>query len=78
MQYWAVIRSACETHGAEGYPTYGVQVTLSDGRVWCWADVDVDEAAVTRLARRLQCLQPSECHFRDMVLDFIQEQAQKV
>ena len=78
MQIWRVTQGVCRTHGAEGYPVYGVEVTLADGSVWAWEDVDVDRAAAERLACRLQHLQPAPCHFVDLVLDFIEEQAQKV
>ena len=78
MQQWSVIEGVCETEGAEGYPVYGVQVTLTDGTCWSWADVDVDSAVATALATRLQTLQPAPCHFEDMVRDYIEEQAQKV
>lgn len=75
MQQWTVVDSMCQSDGAEGYPVYGVQVTLPDGRVWVWADVDVDRAVAEALARRLQALQPSFCHFQDLVLDYIEEMA---
>ena len=78
MQIWRVTQDVCRTDGAEGYPVYGVQVALPDGTVWAWADVDTDPAVAGRLIRRLQDLQPSPCHFADLVLDFIEEQAQKV
>ena len=78
MQLWSVIEGECETEGAEGYPVYGVQVTLSDGRRWTWADVDVDYAVVAMLASRLQALQPAVCHFEELVQDFIEEMAAKV
>ena len=77
MQIWRVTQSACRTDGAEGYPVYGVEVTLPDGAVWSWEDVDTDCRIAQRLAYRLQRLQPSPCHFADLVLDFIEEQAQK-
>ena len=78
MQMWRVTQGVCTTDGAEGWSVYGVQVTLPDGTVWCWADVDTDRKIVERLVCRLQSLQPSPCHFADLVLDFIEEQAQKV
>ena len=78
MQLWRVTEGIIQTDGAEGYPTYGVAVTLPDGGVWAWSDVDVDRAAVEALVRRLQTAQPEACHFEDMVLDFIEEMAGKV
>ena len=78
MQIWQVTENVCRTDGAEGYAVYGIQVALPDGTVWAWADVDVDRTVAECLARRLQTLQPSPCHFADLVLDFIEEQAQKV
>lgn len=78
MQLWCVIEGVCETQGAEGYPVYGVQVTLPNGGVWTWADVDTDPAVVAVLVNRLQAIQPAACHFRDVVLDFIEEMAAKV
>ena len=78
MQLWSVVEGECETQGAEGVPTYGVQVTLSDGGGWSWADVDVDASVVAELVRRLQAAQPDRCHFEDLVRDFIEEKAGKV
>ena len=75
---WRVTQGVCTTDGAEGWSVYGVQAMLPDGTVWCWADVDTDRKIVERLVCRLQSLQPSPCHFADLVLDFIEEQAQKV
>ena len=75
MQCWTVTSGISDSDGAEGYPVYGVQVTLPDGGVWAWPDVDVDRGIAERLARRLQELQPATCHFRDLVLDYIEEQA---
>ena len=71
-QIWTVVAGTCGTHGAEGIPTYGVQVTYADC-TWTWADVDLDPAVAQRLADRLNRVQPAPCHFADMVLDFIQE-----
>ena len=68
----------CATPGAEGTPTYGVAVTLPDGGVWSWPDVDVDPAVTAALVDRLQATQPAPRHFEDMVLDFIEEMAGKV
>ena len=78
MQVWRVTQSTCCTDGAEGCAVFGVQVILPDGTAWSWSDVDTDRQLVERLACRLQSLQPSPCHFADLVLDFIEEQAQKV
>ena len=75
---WSVIEGVCETAGAEGYPVYGVQAVLAAGGVWSWEDVDADPAVVRVLVSRLQETQPEECHFRDLVLDFIEEMAGKV
>ena len=78
MQTWSVIEGKCETDGAEGCPVYGVQVTLEDGSVWSWVDVDVDHGVAALLADRLQNSQPARCHFEDLVLDFIEEMGAKV
>lgn len=78
MQYWEITIGESETDGAVGYPVFGVRVTLEDGGVWAWPDVDTDRAVVAELVRRLQITQPQTCHFRDVVLDYIEEQAQKV
>ena len=74
-EQWECISGVCETPGAEGVPVYGVRVICPDGSTWTWPDVDVDRRVVQRLARRLQAIQPSPCHFRDLVLDYIEEQA---
>lgn len=78
MQQWRVTEGTCETDGAEGYPTYGVAATLPDGGWWAWADVDTDRAIASVLAWRLQAAQPDPHHFRELVLDFIEEMAGKV
>ena len=78
MQRCLVIEGVCATPGAEGVPTFGVEVALPTGEVWRWEDVDVDPAVAACLADRLQRAQPEACHFRDMVLDFIEEMAGKV
>lgn len=78
MQEWSVMEGWCATAGAEGYPVYGVAVRMPDGSTWSWADVDTDRSAAQRLAERMQCAQPEPCHFRDLVLDFIEEMAGKV
>lgn len=75
MQQWTVTDGVSSSEGAEGYPVYGVQVTLPDGTVWGWPDVDVDRAVAQGLACRLQALQPEACHFRELVLDYIEEMA---
>lgn len=78
MHCWTVIASESETDGAKGYPVYGVQTVLADGTTWSWTDVDTDPTVVAQLANRLQATQPEVCHFRDIVLDFIEERAQLV
>ena len=75
MQQWTVTEGVSYSEGAEGYPVYGVQVTLPDGSTWGWPDVDVERAVAERLVCRLQALQPEACHFRELVLDYIQEMA---
>lgn len=75
MQQWTITVGVSDSDGAEGYPVYGVQATLPDGTVWAWPDVDMDPAVVRRLVSRLQELQPEACHFRDLVLDYIEEMA---
>ena len=78
MQNWTVIEGRCATDGAEGYPTYGVRMTASDGSCWEWEDVDTDPAVAAALACRLQAIRPEPCHFQELVLDFIEEMAAKV
>lgn len=78
MLRWSVIEGVCQTQGAEGCPVFGVQTTLPDGRSWRWADVDADPTVAQALAARLQRLQPEECHFEDLIRDFIEEMAGKV
>ena len=78
MQQWRMITGVSDTPGAEGYPVYGVAATLPDGSVWSWADVDVDPAVAQLLCHRLQQTQPDPGHFRDVVLDFIEEMGAKV
>ena len=73
-QIWTVVAGTCGTHGAEGIPTYGVQVTYADC-TWTWADVDLDPAVAQRLTDRLNRVQPEPCHFEEIVLDFIEESA---
>ena len=74
-QQWELTRGVCGTHGAEDKPTYGVRVRCPDGRVWAWPDVDLDPAVTARLVARLQSVQPEPCHFAELVLDYIEEQA---
>lgn len=78
MQQWSVVEGVCGTPGAEGIPTYGVQALLPDGTCWVWEDVDLDRRLVERLANRLQRIQPSVCHFSELVTDYIEEIAVKV
>lgn len=78
MQQWRVISGVCRTEGAEGHPVYGVAAVLADGTEWIWEDVDPDPVAAQRLCDRLQALQPEDCHFRDLILDYIEEMAAKV
>ena len=78
MQVWRMIEGACATQGAQDVPTFGVAVTLSDGGMWQWADVDTDPTVAYVLVCRLQALQPAPCHFEDRVRDFIEEMAGKV
>lgn len=78
MQLWRVTEGIIQTDGAEGYPTYGVAVTLPDGDSWIWPDVDTHRGVAEALVSRLQATQPEVCHFEDMVLDFIEEMAGKV
>ncbi len=70
-QTWQRIQSVCESDGAVGFPTFGVRVTRPDGTVWQWSDVDPDPAVTDRLVAVLQTTQPEECHWQDVVLDFI-------
>lgn len=78
MQNWRVIPGICRTAGAEGYPVYGVAATLADGTEWIWEDVDTDRSVAEALCRRLQTIQPEECHFEDLIEDYIEEMAAKV
>lgn len=73
-QQWKMIPGVCGTPGAEGAPTYGVQVTYGP-HVWTWADVDTDPAVAQALVDRCNRLQPEPCHFEEIVLDFIEESA---
>lgn len=72
---WEIVRGICGTEGAEGIPTYGVAAQHPDGSAWQWPDVDTDPAVVEMLLVRLRLCQPERCHYRDMVLDFIEEVA---
>ena len=76
QQEWEVTESVCETPGAEGVSVYGVAVRYGDGCRWAWPDVDVERAVASRLAARLQTVQPERCHFEELVLDYIQEMAE--
>ncbi len=76
LDQWECVPGVCETPGAEGLAVFGVRVTHPDGSVWTWPDVDVDRAAVCRLAAMLQETQPERCHYQELVLDFIQRQAE--
>ena len=76
LDLWECIPGRCITPGAEGVPTYVVRVRCRDGSVWEWPDVDVDQGAVFRLVETLQTAQPERCHYEDLVLDFIQRQAE--
>lgn len=71
---WIITHGFCGTPGAEKVPTYGVQITTSDG-VWSWPDVDTDPCVVQVLVDRLQAARPEPCHYADIVLDFIEEYA---
>lgn len=73
---WECVSGVCETPGAEGIAVYGVRVICPDDSTWTWPDVDVDRAVVNRLVATLQRAQPERCHYADMVLDFIQKQAE--
>lgn len=77
-QRWEQIQGVCGTPGAEGVTVYGVRVRYADGEVWEWPDVDVDPAVTSRLVARLQAAQPARCHAADMVMDFIEEQAEPI
>ena len=72
---WEMIGGTCDTDGAEGIPTYGVAVRHADGSTWTWPDVDTDSSVVAVLLERLRLCRPEPCHYKDMVLDFIQEAA---
>ena len=69
---WIVIEGVCVTPGAEGVSVFGV---AHRGCGWCWSDVDTDRAAAERLAERLNRAQPELCHFAEMVMDFVEEEA---
>ncbi len=75
-EQWECIAGVSETPGAEGVPVYGVRVYCRDGSVWTWPDVDVDRAVVCRLVALLQSAQPERCHYAEMVLDYIESQAE--
>lgn len=71
-ELWECVSGICQTPGAEGLPVFGVRVCRRDGSTWAWPDVDVERAAVERLAALLQAAQPERCHYEEMVLDFIE------
>ncbi|MBR5524265.1 MAG: hypothetical protein IKU51_03245 [Clostridia bacterium] len=74
-KWWVVFDGVCTTPGAEGVPVYGV-ACFDDG--WCWPDVDTDRAVAERLVQRLNRTQPEPCHYADMVLDFIEQEAGRI
>lgn len=75
-EQWESLPGVCETPGAEGLTVYGVRVRRPDGSTWVWPDVDPDPVVVSRLVDILQAAQPERCHYEDVVLDFIQRQAE--
>ncbi len=54
--------------------TYGVEM-VSGGKVVEFPDIDLSSAAVERLIERLRTNAVEPCHFRDAVLDYIEERA---
>lgn len=54
--------------------TYGVEM-VSRGTVAEFPDVDLSAEAVDRLICRLQTQQVEPCHFRDVVMDYIEQLA---
>ncbi len=54
--------------------TYGIEM-VSGERVIVFPDVDLSSAAVDRLIDRLRACEVEPCHFRDAVLDYIEERA---
>lgn len=51
--------------------TYGVEMVSAEGTVE-FPDVDLSAAAVDRLVRRLRVHRVEPCHFRDVVMDYIE------
>ncbi len=76
-QQWELTAGFCETPGAEGVSVYGVLCRCGGAVCWIWSDVDTDRERVLRLVDRLNRVQPELCHYEDMVLDFIEEEAAK-
>ncbi len=72
-----IYRSICTVYTSpdgERVWTYGVEM-VSGERVVEFPDVDLSSAAVDRLIDRLQACEVEPCHFRDAVLDYIEERA---
>lgn len=63
----------CSPDG-ESVKTYGIQMILPDA-IEEFPDVDLSAAAVDRLIGRLQTYRVEACHFRDVVMDYIEELA---
>lgn len=72
-----IYRSLCTVYTSpdgECVWTYGVEM-VSGERVIEFPDVDLDAEAVERLVDLLQRWQPEPCHFREVVLDYIERLA---
>ena len=77
-QQWEVVLKQINISDTQSVWAYGVQCIGRGTIRWCWPDVDTDRERVLRLAERLNREQPEPCHYADMVLDFIEEEAAKV
>lgn len=77
-QQWEVFAEQIDTPDEQRVWVYGVQCWRQGTIAWRWSDVDTDKGRVARLAERLNREQPEPCHYADMVLDFIEEEAAKV
>ena len=72
-----IYRNVCTVYTSpdgERVWTYGVEM-VSGERVEVFPDVDLSSAAVERLIDRLRACEVEPCHFRDAVLDYIEERA---
>lgn len=72
-----IYRNICTVYTSpdgESVWTYGVEM-VSGERVVEFADIDLSSSAVDRLIDCLRACVIESCHFRDVVLDYIEERA---